>query len=83
MYVYVGMSNFEADEPDRPEYKGELINSFIDGRKRLYTSPNSRKKRLQISCTIISSKLSYFCQNWCFSLKFKLFILSNDNHSIF
>jgi hypothetical protein len=49
-----GMSTFEDEEVERPEYKGEEIMSPIDGSKIRYFSPNHRFKRIVASLVSIS-----------------------------
>lgn len=53
-----GMLGFEESEPDRPEFRGELIDSYIDGSPFLFFPPEESKKRRFGSRTIILSFIS-------------------------
>lgn len=48
-----GMTNFEDKEPDRPEFIGEAINSFVDGSMMLYFPEEEKNNRLCGSATVI------------------------------
>ena len=48
-----GMSDFESQEPDRPEYIGNLQLSYIDGSKHLYYSPFEARNRLAESYSVV------------------------------
>lgn len=48
-----GMLKFEQTEPDRPEFHGETIESFIDGSPMMYFPKASYKRRIQFSFFII------------------------------
>jgi len=50
-----GMLDFEEDEPDRPEFEGELIPSFIDGNPMIYFDPGSASERAAQSYSVIVS----------------------------
>lgn len=49
-----GMTDFEAKEPDRPEFDGEYITSFVDGKETLYFAPKEKVGRQFISQTIVA-----------------------------
>lgn len=48
-----GMTSFEDTEPDRPEFKGALIRSYIDGDETLYFSPDEFTSRFASSQGVI------------------------------
>lgn len=48
-----GMTDFESEEPDRPEFHGELIRSYIDGSHTLYFSSGELYTRFLSSQLII------------------------------
>jgi anoctamin-10/anoctamin-7 len=48
-----GMTQFEAAEPDRPEYIGKPMKSYIDGSDMLYFPPKEAKTRLSQSVSIV------------------------------
>jgi anoctamin-10/anoctamin-7 len=48
-----GMTSFEESEPDRPEYKGTMIRSYIDGEETLYFSPDEFTQRFAASQGVI------------------------------
>ncbi len=54
-----GMTDFESKEPDRPEYKGYVIDSYINGEPMLYFPPNDAKGRFAqsqgvvLTCTLL------------------------------
>lgn len=41
-----GMTNFERSEPTRPQYKGHLVKSPVDGQEEKYFPPSRRRIRL-------------------------------------
>lgn len=41
-----GMTNFETSEPPRPQYKGSIIKSPVDGKKEVYFPPTKRRGRV-------------------------------------
>lgn len=43
-----GMTEFERNEPDRPEFKGELIRSYINGAPTLYFAPGEESVRSNV-----------------------------------
>ena len=47
-----GMSDFEAEESDRPGFKGELIGSFVDGAEMFYFSDADRRPRYYKSIAV-------------------------------
>lgn len=49
-----GMSDFEQLEQDRPEFAGEVIKSFINGRDMTYFPPSQSQTRLRLSQTMIT-----------------------------
>lgn len=53
--LFYGMLDFEEDEPDRPEFIGELIPSFIDGEPMVYFDPESASERAAQSYSVIIS----------------------------
>jgi len=53
--VHWGMTEFEEDEPDRPEFLGEPIKSYIDGNTFLYYPVEHQKDSLRVSYAVISS----------------------------
>eukprot|EP01040_Poterioochromonas_malhamensis_P012080 gene12080-13202_t len=50
-----GMLGFENNEPDRPEFRGELIKSYINGDDTLFFPPELQKERQFGSRVVISS----------------------------
>ena len=48
-----GMSDFESQELDRPEFIGNLQLSYIDGSKHLYYSPFEARNRLAESYSVV------------------------------
>lgn len=50
-----GMTSFEDSEPDRPEFKGALIRSYIDGDETLFFSPDEFNSRFASSQGVILS----------------------------
>lgn len=50
-----GMTTFEDNEPDRPEFKGNLIRSYIDGEETLYFPPDEFFNRFASSQGVIAS----------------------------
>ena len=59
--LFYGMLDFEEDEPDRPEFVGELIPSFIDGEPMVYFDPNSASERAAQSYSIIVTFIMMVC----------------------
>jgi anoctamin-10/anoctamin-7 len=51
-----GSSGFEEEEQDRPQFKGEQINSYIDGQPMTYFSSAENNRRVTI---VNVSKLCY------------------------
>lgn len=51
--LHWGMTKFEDAEPDRPEYIGKPMKSYIDGSDILYFPPKEAKTRLSQSVLII------------------------------
>mmetsp|Transcript_6784 Transcript_6784/g.10767 ORF Transcript_6784/g.10767 Transcript_6784/m.10767 type:complete len:757 (-) Transcript_6784:247-2517(-) len=50
-----GMTDFEEAEKDRPEFKGDIINSYIDGKPMLYFPKEKLQTRRRISRIVIST----------------------------
>jgi hypothetical protein len=53
-----GMLDFEQDEPDRPEYKGDRIKSFIDGKEMTYFPDTQRSRLFAMSQSVIYTFIS-------------------------
>ena len=49
-----GMTDFEATETERPEYKGEEMNSYIDGSKMIFFPPTKASRRHRCALSLIS-----------------------------
>lgn len=52
-----GMTDFEQKQPERPEFQGELIKSFVDGQDTLYFAPEEKRGRSIMSTFIVGSFL--------------------------
>lgn len=50
-----GMTDYEAKEPDRPEYRGFLIDSFVDGEPMLFFPQQEANGRFLSSQTVITA----------------------------
>mmetsp|Transcript_6613 Transcript_6613/g.15107 ORF Transcript_6613/g.15107 Transcript_6613/m.15107 type:complete len:733 (+) Transcript_6613:286-2484(+) len=50
-----GMTDFEVDEPERPEFQGQCIKSFVHGREMLYYPPRERGDRLMGSASVVGA----------------------------
>jgi hypothetical protein len=50
-----GMTEFEQEEPDRPEFKGHPIRSFIDGKEMLYYPPEEAMDNLANSGSCVGA----------------------------
>eukprot|EP01034_Spumella_vulgaris_P029475 gene29475-36537_t len=50
-----GMSRFEQHEPDRPEFRGDLIKSYIDGSDMLFFPPKALANKALRSQGIIGA----------------------------
>jgi len=50
-----GMSEFEAEEPERPEFKGHPIKSYITGKDMLYYPPEEKNDNLCVSASVVLS----------------------------
>eukprot|EP01032_Pedospumella_encystans_P010538 gene10538-12308_t len=50
-----GMSEFEQEEPVRPEFKGHPIKSFIDGRDTLYFPPEEQMDNMAGSGSVVGA----------------------------
>jgi hypothetical protein len=50
-----GMSEFETAEPDRPEFHGEKIESFINGAPMVYFPQRAARRRLAFSVAVVST----------------------------
>lgn len=48
-----GMTDFEQEEPDRPEFNGEPVTSYIDGSTMLYFNNQTRNGRLVLSACVV------------------------------
>jgi hypothetical protein len=48
-----GMLDFEDEEPDRPEFKGDRIKSFVDGRDMTYFPPKQHGRLVAASQSVI------------------------------
>jgi hypothetical protein len=53
-----GMLGYEDSEPDRPEYRGDLIDSFIDGQPMLFFPPELARSRRNASQSTIVTFIS-------------------------
>lgn len=49
-----GMSNFEDEEEDRPEYTGDTMHSYINGEVIKYFPPAVRTKLMAVSAAVIT-----------------------------
>ena len=49
-----GMTNFETKELDRPEFKGQLMNSFVDGAEFKYFPEKTKTERVVYSLTVVT-----------------------------
>jgi len=49
-----GMSEFESKEVERPDFKGEQINSFVDGKPFLYYPPSLTRNKQAASFFVLS-----------------------------
>jgi anoctamin-10/anoctamin-7 len=79
-----GMTAFEDEEPDRPDYKGLTIDSFIDGSKTLYFPPAMKSVRLGASYSVIFTYISLviLCVVGIYVLRYGLQKDANANASI-
>lgn len=50
-----GMLNYENQEPDRPEFEGTLISSYIDGQPMMFFPKHDARKRNRYSVAIVCS----------------------------
>ncbi len=50
-----GMLDYESLELDRPEFKGDLIKSYINGKDMLYFPVSKAQKRLAVSQSVITT----------------------------
>ena len=75
-----GMSEFEAVEKERLNFRGEETVSHINGEKILYFSANERNKRLQYSNIIICGMILVViaCVGVIFYLKYYMVVQSNN-----
>mmetsp|Transcript_27752 Transcript_27752/g.59816 ORF Transcript_27752/g.59816 Transcript_27752/m.59816 type:complete len:763 (-) Transcript_27752:195-2483(-) len=48
-----GMTEFEAEEPERPEFEGHQIKSFVTGKDMLYFPPEEKSDSLAQSATVV------------------------------
>jgi hypothetical protein len=48
-----GTHDFEEDEPERPQFRGEPIISFIDGKEMKYFSPHQQKNLVSQSILVV------------------------------
>jgi hypothetical protein len=53
-----GMTDFEQSEQDRPEYQGNTIKSYIDGKDMIYYPPAKARNLLRITRTVVFSFVS-------------------------
>ena len=80
-----GMTNFEATETERPEYKGEEQNSYIDGSKMIFFAPSKAAHRSQTAILLISlfSFLVLACVIGVFIIRALLYKTSVGSYSSF
>lgn len=50
-----GMSDFETAEPDRPEFRGETIKSFINGSPMVYFPQKHQRRRIAQSVSVVAT----------------------------
>lgn len=50
-----GMTDFEEDEPSRPQFKGTVINSPVDGEETLYFLPRKREKAIVLGALVTAA----------------------------
>lgn len=48
-----GMTEFEVEEPDRPEFSGNYIKSFVDGKDTVYYPPKEKIGKQVVSQSIV------------------------------
>jgi len=53
-----GMVGFEEEEKDRPEFNGERIKSFVDGKDLLYFPPDEKAKLVAQSVGVVSGMIA-------------------------
>ncbi|CAM9174547.1 unnamed protein product, partial [Ectocarpus fasciculatus] len=79
-----GTAGFENDEPDRPQYKGEVIQSFING-SRLNYFPRAKHDSLVAQSTAVISVLIMLvvgCVASIYVLRFNLYATLGSNASV-
>lgn len=79
-----GMTAFEDEEPERPDYKGINIKSFINGSETLFFPPTMKSVRLGASYTVICTYISLvvLCVVGIYVLRYSLQKADNPNASI-
>lgn len=79
-----GTAGFEDDEPDRPQFKGEIITSFIDGSKLHYFPPDKHDSLVAQSTVLISVLIMLVvgCVASIYILRFNLYSTIGSDASI-
>jgi hypothetical protein len=79
-----GTHSFEEEEPDRPEFKGKPITSFINGQPTLYFPENQKRLRQFYSSTVINfcAALIIGVVSGIYILRFKLYVSIGGNASL-
>jgi hypothetical protein len=73
-----GTTDFEEDEPERPQFRGEIIKSFVDGKDMKYFPPQRKNNLLAQSGVLIGSLILLVmgCVAGIYILRFYLVRLS-------
>jgi hypothetical protein len=79
-----GTHSFEEEEPDRPEFKGQRITSFINGKPTLYFPETKRNFLLCQSSTVINlfAALIIGVVTGIYILRFHLYVSIGGNASL-
>lgn len=79
-----GTQYFEEEEPDRPEYKGKQILSYIDGKPTLYFPPHKKNFLLFQSTVVINFLVAIVIGvvSAIYILRFRLYTSIGGNASI-
>lgn len=59
--LWWGTTTFEAKEQERPDFKGEVIYSYIDGSQILYVPDSIEKRKIGSSVIVVSTFVVIMC----------------------
>lgn len=78
-----GMSDFEEQEQDRPEFVGEVMKSYINGRDMMYFPPDKAQQLYNISQSVITGFIAIVIGVVAAIYVFRFVLQENEDTSLY